>query len=137
MTDRVDKKKNVAKVAKEVLQDPLQTVREISDKTWVSKSTAATHKNNLDKVGQKDPRIVGVTDKDIDIVSIAQDILLDRLQDEEKREKIKAIDVATIAEKSHKRYTIFRGEVTDEHGGMKQPAISQEQKEALDSLFWL
>ena len=39
MTNRADKKKSVAKVAKSLINSPLQTVREIAKETWLWSST--------------------------------------------------------------------------------------------------
>lgn len=43
---RVDKKKKLWKVAEELLNNPLATTREVSENTWVSKSTVANYINN-------------------------------------------------------------------------------------------
>ena len=56
MKDRVDAKKNKAKVVKEVLNDPLQSQREIASNTGLGKTTIQEHLKTLDTT--KDDRIL-------------------------------------------------------------------------------
>lgn len=77
---RVDKAKNIEAVTNELLKNPLQTVREVSDKTGVSKSSVANYINeDLDKIGQKNEKIIKITDIDREIIEKAQIIVLDSL----------------------------------------------------------
>jgi len=56
---RVDKAKKISSVTKELLENPLQTVREVAEKTGVSKSSVASYiQEDLDKLGLKDDRIL-------------------------------------------------------------------------------
>lgn len=122
---RVDKRKNVEKVIKEKIKNPLATTREIAKKTWVSKSAVADHvQNNLDKIGQKDERIMTLTDKDFDIVKLAQQRIEEKLMDEAEMKKTRIGEISTVAKDSAARYTIFRWELTDNEWGGKVEIIS-------------
>lgn len=110
---RTDKRRNIDKIASALVVDPLATTREIEEMTWVSKSTVATHKANLDKIGQKDPRIVALTDKDLEIVTKAQEIINNKLNDEELVKTMNIRDISTVAKDSSARYSIFRWDITD------------------------
>ena len=110
---RWDKKKNIAKVAEELLNNPLSSVREVAEKTWVSKSTVANYINkDLDKLGQKDKSILEVCNVDFDIVKIWQEIIKQRLQDKEEVSKMRTFEIAQTIEKSEKRYMLFKWEAT-------------------------
>lgn len=114
---RVDAQKNKAKIVKEILKDPLKTQREIAKETWLWKTTVQEHKKSLKTT--KDDRIIGICDKDIDIVRLSQKEIERRLLDNEEKKKISARDISSIAKDSSARYTIFRWEITDESGWLK------------------
>lgn len=125
MLTRWNKKKSLAKVAKALLEDPTQTVREIAAKTWVSKSTAANYASVLDKHGRKDDRIVGLTDWDFDIQKQIQEEKRRRLQ---KPEKINNKDLDTWDTSAMRRYTLFRWNATDSEWGVKDMrSLSDEE----------
>lgn len=107
---RVDRKKNEWEVIKEFLENPLQTLREVEEKTWISRTTVWDIKNNLDKTWQKDDRIVNITDKDFELMNIIQDEKFRRLQEE--KEKINNTDINKWEETATKRYTLFRWSAT-------------------------
>ena len=109
MVERVDKKKNEAKVVKEVLANPLQSQREIATNAWVWLGTVNRHIKKMEQTGTKDDRILGITDKDLQIVTLVQDQTLDDLLEN----KLKPSDRIKAAELSTKRYTLFRWDVTD------------------------
>lgn len=122
---RVDKRKNIEKVIKEKIKNPLATTREIAKKTGVSKSAVADHvQNNLDKIGQKDERIMLLTDKDFDIVKLAQQRIEEKLMDEAEMKKTRIGEISAVAKDSAARYTIFRWELTDAEWWGKVEIIS-------------
>ena len=110
---RKDKAKNTAKVIKEVIKSPLSTDREIEDNTWVSKSVSNRVRNELGQIGTKDDRILWICDTDLEIVILWQQIIKNRLMDEEELKKISARDVSWIIKENTARYTIFKWDVTD------------------------
>lgn len=112
-----DKKKRLWKVVKELLKDPLQTTREIEEKTWISKSTVANYiSKDLDTFGQKDDRIISLTDKDFDMMIKIQEEKFKRL---EKPEDINHNDLDKWENTATRRYTLFRWDATDEKWWLK------------------
>lgn len=109
---RVDREKNEWIVAKEFLDNPLQTLREVEEKTWISRTTVWDIKNNLDKIWQKDDRILWVCEKDFEIVQLWQEIIAKRLKDAEEVKKMRTFEIAQTIEKSEKRYMLFKWEAT-------------------------
>lgn len=78
---RSDKAKKVSSVAKELLDNPLQTVREVAEKTGVSKSSVASYINeDLDKLGRKSEDIIRITNKDKKAIELAQIIIEQSLE---------------------------------------------------------
>lgn len=132
---RSDKAKNIDKIASALVVDPLATAREIEQMTWISKSTVATHKNNLDKIGQKDPRIIALTDKDLQIVIKAQEIINNKLNDEELVKTMNIRDISTVAKDSSARYSIFRWDITDTMWWMKADDFARMSVEDLLNLI--
>ena len=125
---RADKKRNIAKVAKEILKNPLLTEKEIAQKTKLGKWTIHRAKKEVEKNGVKDDRIVGITETDLKIVQLAQNEIERRLKKTEELEKMRTIEISQVAEKSAARYMLFRGNATDEKWGLKLPILTEEQK---------
>ena len=109
---RVDKKKNIAKVVKTVLKDPLLTEREIAVKANISNWTAHNIKQELEQIWAKDDRILWVCEKDFEIVTLWQEIIKQRLKDKEEVAKMRTFEIAQTIEKSEKRYMLFKWEAT-------------------------
>lgn len=109
--------KNIAKVTKALLEDPLKTTREVEAETGVSKSTVAEIKGNLDKLGHKDDRIIWICDKDLENVTLGQQILNERLKT--KADDMSNKDIVSILWEGTKRYTIFKWDATDGQWGLK------------------
>ena len=121
---RADKKKSLSKVTKELLTNPIQTVREVAMKTWVSKSTVANYINeNMDELGHKNKDIIQITDTDLEILKLWQKEIFKRLQDIEELQKMRTFEIAQTIEKSEKRYQIFRWDVTNKEGWLKEVTI--------------
>lgn len=115
---RVDAKKNKAKIIKEVLENPLQSMQEIAEKTWLWKTTVHEHIKELPTNANKDERIVWLCDTDFNIVKLWQEEIQRRLQKKEELEKMRTFEIAQTIEKSEKRYMIFKGDMTDKHWGL-------------------
>ena len=142
MKKRVDAQKNKAKIVKQVLKKPLSTQRELAKKAGVSKTTVQQHIKELNMT--KDDRIIDLCDKDIEIVKKTIELseyflnwLVEWINDSiSKWEKVTVerddVEQARkISETSTKRYTIFRGDITDEQWGMKGAIDLDKIKEAL------
>lgn len=117
---RVDKAKNIAKVAKTLLENPLQTEREIAEQTGISNWTAHNIKWELEQIWAKDDRILWITDTDLSILTIGQREIERRLNDKEEVEKMRTVEISQVIKESTARYTLFRGNATDNEWGLKQ-----------------
>ncbi len=116
---RADKAKKVSSVAKEILNNPLQTVREVAEKTGVSKSSVATYiQEDLDRLGQKDEKIIQLTDEDFTLMLDIQKEKKRRLKEEPNQ--INNNDIDKWENTATRRYTIFRWDATDKDGWLKQ-----------------
>lgn len=114
--ERPDKIRNQAKVAWELLKDPLATTREIAKRAWVSRQSVSTHAKQVWHSLTKSDLIEEIIKKDITIVSLAQDEIMRRLAVPDKE---KTRDIISAADTSAKRYSLFKGDATDENGGMR------------------
>lgn len=110
---------NQDKVAAARAKNPLGTQREISKMTGVSQSSVDRIDKQLGQVGSKDPKIISLTDDDFEILQLTQVHTKERLQDAEEAKKISSRDLTYIGDVAAKRYQIFRGEITDKDGGLK------------------
>ena len=107
---RVDKRKNVEKVAKAMIENPRATEREIAKKVWIGKSSVNRLKEELGQIGAKDERILTLTDWDREQQLTIQKIKNERLQEPDK---ISNKDLNSREEFAMKRYSLFRGNATD------------------------
>lgn len=114
---RTDKAINVANVAKELLENPLQTEREVANSLWINHTTVNRAKQELQQIAPKDDRIVWLTDKDFDLMKIIQKEKFSRLEEDPKW--INNNDLDKWENTAVKRYTLFRWDVTDEKWGLK------------------
>jgi DNA-binding transcriptional regulator YhcF (GntR family) len=108
---RVDKQIHIAEVAKELLNNPLQTQREIADNTDLWLWTVNRAIKEVEQNGTKDPRILWICDEDLDIVKLTQLETKRRLLDEEERKKLNMQDLNRAWEVSTKRFTIFKWDI--------------------------
>lgn len=110
---RVDKRKNVEKVAKEKLKNPLKSQREIAKETGMSLWTVNASLKEVEQIWNKDERIIALTDTDFNIVKLAQQRIQEKLNDEAEMKKTRIGEISTVAKDSAARYTIFRWDLTD------------------------
>jgi len=115
---RADKKKSLAKVTKTILNNPLSTEREIAVEAWVSNWTAHNMIKELEQTWAKDDRIIGLTDEDFEIQQLIQEETRKRIT--KNPDKIRDVDLKGYWEFALKRYTLFRWDVTDKDGWLKQ-----------------
>lgn len=133
--ERWDKIRNRAKIIKEVLKDPTQSERDIAKKVWRSPSTVHEHIKDLPN-SSKNEHIEKILEKDLKIVNLATDILIDRLElaQSDPESKISTRDIIASADVSAKRYSLFKWDITDKDWGLKEQTISEKQQQAIDSL---
>ena len=116
---RKDKLKNLSKVAKVAIKEPLLTRDKIAEKAWVSQWTASNMLKELDESWRKDDRIIWITNKDLEIVKLWQDIIKSRLKDKEEVSKMRTVEVSQVIRENTQRYTLFKWDITDKNGGLK------------------
>lgn len=116
---RADKAKSLSKVAVSVLKDPLQTQQEIAESTGLSIWNVNDKLKEIEKQGWKDPRIIKITDKDLDNVETMQAIIAEKLKDKSILNDTKITELAQVMKEATSRYTIFRGTATDDQWGLK------------------
>ena len=119
---RSDAKKNLKKVAAEVIKNPLASEREIAKRTGLSKGNVNDKLGKLDHI-DRTSTVVAIEESDLEIVTLVQSINLERLRDPAERAKIKAIELAHIAKISSERYSKFAGENTNDEGGERKVEI--------------
>ena len=118
---RVDKRKNVEKVAKAMIENPRATEREIAKKVWIGKSSVNRLKEELGQIGAKDERILTLTDWEREQQLTIQKIKNERLQEPDK---ISNKDLNSREEFAMKRYSLFRGNATDNNWWLNVEVIS-------------
>ena len=117
---RVDKAKNIAKVAKVVLENPLASQREIAEETDVWLWTVNRIRQELERNGTKDERILWITDTDLSILTIGQREIERRLNDKTEVEKMRTVEISQVIKESTARYSLFRWNATDNEWGLKE-----------------
>jgi hypothetical protein len=105
---RVDKKKNLEKVAKVRLEKPRATTREVAEETGLDHSTVAKLDKQVPQISTKDDRIITLTNTDFDIVILAQQRIQEKLLDDQVMNKTSIEKISTVAKDSAARYTVFR-----------------------------
>lgn len=114
---RTDKKKNIDKVTAALVVNPLSTARELAEKTWLWASTANRARQELAQTGTKDPRIISLTDKALEIVSLSQELIAKRLRD--TPDDVSTRDAISAWDTSAKRYSLFVWDATDKDWWLK------------------
>ena len=133
---RVDKRKNVEKIAKARLNNPRATTREVAEETGLDHSTVAKLDKELPQIATKDDRIITLTETDFDIVTLAQMRIKEKLEDEEEMKKTRIGEISSVAKESAARYNIFRWDLTGADGWYKIKDMTNEQLLAL-ARWWL
>lgn len=132
---RGDKIRNRAKIIKEVLKDPTQSQRKIAKKVKTSVSTVNEHIKWLPN-SNKSEHIEKILEKDLQIVNIATDLLINRLElaQSDPESKMSTRDIISSADVSAKRYSLFKWDITDKDWGLKDQTLSDKQLQAIESL---
>jgi len=108
--------KNIAKVLKERVKNPLDTTRNIAKKTWIDHSTVARIDKQLPQIATKSQNILDICETDFEIVKLAQVETMRRLQNPEAES---FTDIIRAWSESTKRYSLFKWEITDKEWWMK------------------
>lgn len=127
---RSDKKKNIDKVAASLAKNPLQSEREIAKDAWVSNWTAHNAKKEVEQTWAKDNRIISLTDKDFELMQLIQKRKFERMND--TKTPVNDSDVNNWDKTAQARYTIFRWDITDEKGWLKNTVAQLSDDELLN-----
>ena len=131
---RVDRRKNVWKVAEVLAKNPNKTVRELAKDTKIWKSTTARAVKELGQTGTKDPTIAYIVGSSKNRLKKVQSFF-DRLLDESlEKEKIALDDakvIKDIAKDDLARITVLWWDVTDDQGWLKIAEMSTDELLAL------
>lgn len=137
---RTDKKKNVGKVAEELVKNPHATIRELADETWLSVWAAHSSKKEVEQSWTKDWTIAYIVGKSKDVLKWISDInaafvdnVKKKLDDGEKITREEFKDVNSIANDELKRITVLWGDLTDDDWWFK--AADEKQIKAVQSLL--
>lgn len=119
-TERKDRARNRAKVIKAKLKSPLKTEREIAKETKVSKSTVNRISKELGQKGTKDERILWICDKDLEIITLGQKLILQKLWDKKQIARLKPHEISQVIAENTRRYSLFKWNATDSQWGLIQ-----------------
>lgn len=108
---RVDKAKNIAKVLKEVINDPLLTQREIAESTNMSLWAVNSNLKEVEQIWTKDKAIIDFVKDDLKIQALAQQEKLKRLMEKPEELSYKALN--SFDETSFKRAQLLQGNATE------------------------
>lgn len=132
---RADKKRNIAKVAKSILKNPLKTQREIANELNISVWNVNDKLNKLEQEAKKDDRIIGITDKDIENIIKMQQVISEKIDDKKEMSQTRIWELAQAMREATARYSLFRGNATDSQGGLRFPEITEEQMDKIAKRF--
>ena len=97
---RTDKANNVAKVLKEVINNPLQTQREIAENTWISLWAVNSSLKEVEQIWTSE-KIVDLVALDIELQELATAEMVRRIKDETKT--VNNQDIVRFNETAFKR----------------------------------
>lgn len=119
---RVDKRKNVWKVAEVLAENPNKTDREIAKEAEIWLWTAHRARKELEQSGTKDENItyiVGAAKQRISKISKLLDRYVNEVDAKKELERGDVSLVKDIAKDDQARVTVFGGDITDEKWGLK------------------
>lgn len=132
---RIDKISNTKKVAKVIIKNPNLSQTQLAKQAWVSQGTVSNAIKEL-TILNKNPLIVEICKKDLEIITVAQELALEKLMDQEYNKKIRISEIASLISDNTRRYSLFKWDITDPDGWTKTP-ISPEQFQKLLDRFEL
>jgi hypothetical protein len=109
---RSDKAKNLAKIGRYLVKHPLATTREIAEYVKIDHGTVAKLMKEMPQITTKSDAVNKIIEKDLKIVTLATEILEDRLTKAKKPEtdedRMSTRDIIASADVSAKRYSLFK-----------------------------
>ena len=116
---RNDRVSNINKVAKVVLANPNMKQAKLAKLAWVSQWTISNTLEELNKLN-KNPQIVQICAKDLEIIQVAQDLALEKLMDKKYNKKIRVSEIASLISDNTRRYTLFKWDITNNDWWLNQ-----------------
>lgn len=119
---RVDKRKNVWKVAEVLAKNPNKTEREIAKEVWISNWTAHNARKELEQTWAKDETIAYIVHSSKERIKRAVAIFDKYLDQVEEKDKLDRADIALtkdIVKDDMARVNVFGWDVTDDEGWLK------------------
>lgn len=135
---RVDKRKNVWKVAEVLAKDPNKTEREIAEEVWISNWTAHNARKELEQTWAKDPTIayiVGSAKSRIQRVSWIFDRYIDQIEEKDKLDNRDIALAKDIVKDDMARVSVFGWDITDPNGWLKDNSLNDKQLKAVDAIL--
>lgn len=128
---RVDKLKNIEKVGRVILKNPLLSEREIAKQAKVWNGTAHNMKKELEQIWAKSQFVLDVLELDRDIIKKGLKIIQDKLNNEEEVKNLKPSEISQVIKENTARYTLFVGTATDDDWGVKETKPNLDDPEQL------
>lgn len=140
---RVDKRKNIWKVAEVLAKNPNKTTREIAEKTWLSIWAVHSSKKEVEKSWTKDKTIAYIVDSARDRIKKASGLFDRFMRESEVKEQLNIKDITTIKDivkDDMQRITVLWWAMTDDKWWLKDFNLAdktiKELEEWRQSLLW-
>jgi len=116
--------KNRNKAVRLAMKNPTMSIRDMAKQLDIPASTVGHYLKEYRESDDKDPRIVSITNKDLDIVRRWQEIIEAKLSNEEEVKKMSAAQVSQVTSESVKRYSLLRWvQNSEQQGNVNNQAI--------------
>jgi len=120
--------KTLDKVAKARLENPGASLNDIAKIAGVGKASVHRADKKLNRIGTKYPEIEKFIEGGLVLMGLGQEQMISRIQDDQTKKEIHIRDLNAITDSAAKRYSLFKGNVTDEAGGLnKTEEMSTEE----------
>lgn len=102
------KEENRKKVIRLAMRNPTMSLKDMSEKLGIPKPSVQKYLREYRESDDKDPRVVGITNRDLEIISKWQEIIAAKLDNDEEIKKMTALQVSQVTSESAKRYSLLR-----------------------------
>ena len=99
-------------VVRYVMKNPTATIRDIAQKLDVPSASVQRYIREYKEADAKDPRVTSILSKDVDIITKAQALIEEKLNDPEQVKRMKATELSALTTESARRYQMFKSEDT-------------------------
>ena len=95
-------------VVRYVMKNPTATIRDIAQKLDVPSASVQRYIREYKEADAKDPRVTAILSKDVDIITKAQALIEEKLNDPEQVKRMKATELSALTTESARRYELLR-----------------------------